>query len=738
MPAKQNQQPSQLIAISTTINKNMNMQSNETAISKAWDKIAPTWPLQNIIACNPLQGFENLEFTQALKLADKFFRQKDVPLEIETINEISIKWLQKYFDMGQATITMPNKEDGLYKSWKDLVIFDTKLHQNNPLTKHLLDNLPTNSKDAIQQSIQALKINQTEEELFLALMLTTLNGWSSYVKYLGDWSNHKDENIKYDYLALRLVITQIIWPKATTELINWFNKLNNQQDFDKLGEQIKQNETAYQHDLLQQLNENKEITTTKTKYDAQLVFCIDVRSEPFRRSLEQVGNYQTFGFAGFFGIPTAITNKITGESYAACPVLLSPKHNIIEKPHCEHHHHHHGKNIKQSAKKTYQSLKYNFTAPLPLAEAIGIWSGLWMFIKTFSPKLAKQISNKTNAALKQNVETKPDISSISFEDQCSYALGNLKAMGMVDNFSDIVILCGHGSHSENNAFASSLDCGACAGRHGDSNAKILAQILNNPKIRQYLKENQINIPNGTEFVAAKHNTTTDEVEIYDCTNNKITKIKQDLQKAQTLTNELRAKEMGCKNNQKDLKKFFFNRANSWSEVQPEWGLAKNAAFIVGPRDLTKNIDLQGRSFLHSYNHNVDKDCAILNLILNAPMVVGQWINTQYLFSTLDNTAFGAGSKISHNVVGKIGIMQGNGSDLMHGLPSQSVKVDDRTPYHQLLRLSTFVYAPLKKVEKVVNESQKLQELFKNSWVTLFCIDPETNMTHQLTNQLKWE
>ncbi|MBL6665215.1 MAG: DUF2309 domain-containing protein [Rickettsiales bacterium] len=716
----------------------MNTQPNEKAIHKAWEKIAPTWPLQNIIACNPLQGFEHLEFTQALKLADKYFQQKEFPLHVEKINEISIKWLQKYFDMGQATLAMPNKEEGLYQSWKKLVIFDKTLHQNNPQHTNLLRNLASNSKDAIQQSIKTLHISEKDEEVFFTLMLTTLNGWSSYVKYLGDWSTQKDDMIKYDYLALRLIITQIIWPDAVLGLMNWFKKLHNKRDFDKLTQTIKKNETTYQHRLLQAINDNKNITKAKTKYDAQLVFCIDVRSEPFRKSLESVGNYQTFGFAGFFGIPTAITNTITGESYAACPVLLSPKHNVIEKPSCEHHHYHHGKHIKQSAKKTYQSLKYNFSSPLPLAEAIGIWSGIWMFIKTFSPKLAKKIRHHTNKILKQNIDSKPDISSISFDDQCSYALGNLKAMGMVDNFSDIVIFCGHGSHSENNAFASSLDCGACAGRHGDSNAKILAQILNNPKVRKHLASHNIKVPDSTEFVAAKHNTTTDEVEIYDCDNDQITSIKNDLTKAQSLTNELRAKEMGCKNNKKNLKKFFFNRANSWSEVQPEWGLAKNAAFIVGPRDMTKNINLEGRSFLHSYDYEIDHDCTILSLILNAPMVVGQWINTQYLFSTLDNTAFGSGSKISQNIVGKISIMQGNGSDLMHGLPSQSVNINDQTPYHQTLRLSTFVYAPLAKVEKVINESPKLQELFKNNWVHLFCVDPTTDMNYQLNNELKWE
>ena len=134
--------------------------------------------------------------------------------------------------------------------------------------------------------------------------------------------------------------------------------------------------------------------------------------------------------------------------------------------------------------------------------------------------------------------------------------------------------------------------------------------------------------------------------------------------------------------------------------------------------MTKNIDLEGRAFLHLYDYRQDPDGTILTLILTAPMVVAQWINSQYLFSTLDNVADGSGSKVTKNITGKIGVMQGNASDLMSGLPLQSVYSSDKEAYHETVRLMTIVYAPSSFIDKIIAKQSVLQKLFRNGWVLL--------------------
>lgn len=85
-----------------------------------------------------------------------------------------------------------------------------------------------------------------------------------------------------------------------------------------------------------------------------------------------------------------------------------------------------------------------------------------------------------------------------------------------------------------------------------------------------------------------------------------------------------------------------------------WGLAGNAAFIVAPRSVTAGLDLQRRTFLHSYEAEVDTDGSALETILTAPLVVARRINCQYYFSTVSPQVFGAGTKTIHNVVGESG------------------------------------------------------------------------------------
>jgi uncharacterized protein len=178
------------------------------------------------------------------------------------------------------------------------------------------------------------------------------------------------------------------------------------------------------------------------------------------------------------------------------------------------------------------------------------------------------------------------------------------------------------------------------------------------------------------------------------------------------------------------------RSVDWSQVRPEWGLSGNTSFIIARRELTKGLNFAGRVFLHSYDYREDQTFRLLEVILTGPQVVGQWINMEHYFSTVDNEVYGSGSKVYHNVVGRVGIMSGPWSDLRLGLARQTV-MNGETPYHEPVRLLTVVEAPRAGIEKLIGRHELLQHLYHNEWVHLAAIDPEDGALYRYRPSGTW-
>ena len=721
-------------------------------VDNAAQRIAPVWPLETFIACNPLQGFEAESFEEALALGS--FRRKEAPRNraLENVNLQMIKWCGGFFDAGQGAIEMPYKDKGFYYGFLKLACFDKRIHDNKKEAKQWLMTLPESAEETIILCLQKLKVPIEKAEEFITQTFLYLPGWAGFVTWKTHWHNptttDKQPVTLTDFLAVRLVITCLLWPDAAQEK-------KNEEDGSLVQEalkEIKSNEKHYEQALLTTLLPEVNQSAIKTKRaDAQLVFCIDVRSEPIRRAIEKQGDYETLGFAGFFGIPIRVQEFESGKTKDCCPVLLKPRYRVDEKPSGANsfliEQHQQGKTIKTALGSVYRELKYNFATPFALVETLGAWCGLKMVLQSLAPSYTKKTSHVLNHLIAPQLQTEPSFElnednvehGIALSAQIDYAETVLRLMGLTSDFAKLIILCGHGSTTENNPYASALDCGACGGNHGGMNAKLLAAILNKAEVRRALEDKGIHIPIDTVFYGALHNTTTDSIELYNLNTVKIlypelvNQLRVDLEEAKSSNNLERGRKLNSTHAEQDIQR----RSQDWSETRPEWGLARNAAFIVAPRSLTKNINLDGRCFLHSYDWKEDHEGSFLETILTAPMVVAQWINTQYLFSTLDNVAYGSGSKITHNVTGKMGIMQGNGSDLMHGLPLQSVMCSDETLYHQPQRLLAVVYAPQALVSKIIERQAILKKLFFNEWVHLIIIEPSDGRAYKLNQKGNW-
>ncbi len=532
-------------------------------------------------------------------------------------------------------------------------------------------------------------------------------------------------------------------------------------------------ESSYRKKLIQRLaNHNAAPSTnedrTENRPRAQLVLCIDVRSESFRRHIEAEGLYVTFGYAGFFGIPISFQAFDSSARAALCPVIVPPGFNVDEVPRGGEegplNHYAVGSRWNQLGAHLFHALKSNPVSSLMLIDVLGLFFSARLFGKTFLRMPYEAIKARVHDWFIRSVATQIPVDRMEDgedghaeppagpphgftpEEQATFVEKGLRAIGLTRNFGRFIVLCGHGSTSDNNPFFAAYNCGACGGGHGDPNARVFAAMGNRRHVRRALKEHGLDIPDDTWFLAAKHNTATDRVSFYDVQDvptshaDDLRRLTEDLEEAgrhQALERCHRIPQAPTDISPQSATDHMLSRTVDWTNVRPEWGLSSNAAFILGRRSLTKDLDLGGRVFLHSYDPDADTEGAILEALMNAPVVVAQWISMEYYFSAVDPVVYGSGSKVTHNVVAGVGVMHGSHGDLQSGLPLQSVNNGPRH-YHEPVRLLVIVDAPRSRIAAVIAKHTQLQYLFQNQWIGLVAMDPVTRDFHRFRPDATWE
>jgi uncharacterized protein len=501
------------------------------------------------------------------------------------------------------------------------------------------------------------------------------------------------------------------------------------------------------------------------------VFCIDVRSEVFRRALESTGPHiQTRGFAGFFGLPIAYRPLGTALVRPQLPGLLLGSHVVSEFSDDASL----GEALSRQRKRgldlrsRWHEFRTGASSGFSFVESCGLFYGAKLLRKSL-PSLVDAVPVEQTglsgsrgvaswgaamadegSTLRPRWNASPASSQADVAAQCDVAVNVLGAMGWDAAMaaSRLVLLAGHGSQSANNPHAAGLDCGACGGQTGEVNARVLAALLNDAQVREGLLARGLALTAHTQFLAGLHNTTTDEVMLYDLDllpashSADLAELTQNLSSAGSSARAERAPSLDLKvepsaSQPAQLFREIKARANDWAEVRPEWALANNAAFIVAPRWRTAHLNLSGRAFLHDYDWQQDGQLGLLELIMTAPMVVANWINMQYHASTVDNARYGSGNKLLHNVVGgRLGVFEGNGGDLRIGLPWQSVHDGDRLR-HTPLRLSVFIEAPQVSIDSVIAKHGVVRQLVENEWLHLFQIDPMRSEISQ-RQQGRWK
>jgi len=665
-----------------------------------------------------------------------------------------------YFDEHQAD-WQPERTQGLYAFWRDTLTHDhgIGLLMGVPHLGRTLDALPATRQDAERWVMKRLGLPQAVWADYLEAVLLTVNGWASWCAYLG-WQagqEGRDDSHLRDLLAIRLAWGVILLEckdgDASTQAFTALQQAWRQapavlQDAEQalLIDEVWQValEIGYQRNLAQRLLSVGGESAAPQAPEVQAAFCIDVRSEPLRRALEAVWPaVQTVGFAGFFGLPVAYTPLATQARRPQLPGLLAPAMEVTDRVAAS------GTADSESTAALTDAAGRSRRDLFALSDqwhAASRWPGAaFSFVESvgfgYFGKLGQWLLPSRESRARDDLAglparyrpiCRPQLVGLDLEARVSLAARVLHAMGLEKNLAPLVLLVGHGSQSANNAHAASLDCGACCGQTGEVNARSLAQLLNEPAVRQGLQAQGVAITEHTWFVAALHNTTTDEIEGFDLDllppawRARWDRLQGVFAQACDQVRRERAPQLGLnpRTPHIELLDQLRRRANDGAQTRPEWGLAGNAAFLIAPRQRSQGAVLEGRSFLHDYDASQDSDGSVLELLMTAPMLVTHWINWQYHASTCDPLRLGSGNKVLHNVVGgTIGVFEGNGGDLRIGLSQQSLH-DGEHWVHEPLRLTVVIDAPQQAIDAVIGKHAVLQQLLDNDWLHLWRFDQE--------------
>ncbi len=647
-------------------------------------------------------------------------------------------WASGLFDTGQALWVLPEDRP----AW-----IDWRRYASHDLTPEIFglkgfaaraDAAPSDADRFIAAALRELGVPQAGLESYCHQLLFSLGGWAQLARYRlwqAELEGGTDTTLR-DLLAIRLFWETALLCHAGDAISDtWSETAARHAEAPRVSEDMALDtvlqtaaELGAQRALQATLAESAP-SAQEQRPVLQAAFCIDVRSEVFRRALESCDPaIETIGFAGFFGLATAHRSFASDVVEKRLPVLLNPGVKSVSGTEADR---------PADLASRYRARAVRAWGRFKLAAVSS-----FAFVESAGPfYLAKLVSD----GLGLHGHHAPDDPAprldpaLQHEELVDAGETILRAMSLTSGFAKWVLIAGHGANVVNNPHESALHCGACGGYSGEVNARLLAGLLNSAEVRVGLAARGIDIPSDTVFIAGLHDTTTDTVTLYDSDPGTevpeadLRTLRGWLGKAGERARAERAGRLPNASSGNAIPR----RARDWSEVRPEWGLAGCNAFIAAPRARTLGKGLSGRSFLHSYDWRSDEGFKVLELILTAPVVVASWISLQYYGSAVAPAAFGAGNKLLHNVVGGIGVLEGNGGPLRVGLPWQSVSDGDGL-VHAPLRLSVCVEAPREAIADILERHPGVRALFDNGWLHLFAMDDAGALAWRYRGGLDWE
>lgn len=746
------------------------------------------------------------------------------------VDELMIRFIAAYLDQGYAGTPLPAGEQGYWASF--LVLYGRPAllapRWRRSLARELgaIREAKLSPLEVIQSSLEQLGISAAEQQDYIAGALLSLRGFAGMI-----WQTESRPDLfrkpsppgtLIEFLAVRLLLLRMARQRKDApqlqnraEVQNHPDRLRGVRDAEQQAfllfelaqvlewtpERLQGLRPPQWQSLLQELDEFCDHQRRRIFHAAferclakmtlrafslraaappirpaspwlQVVCCLDAREESLRRNLEELDPaIETFGIAGFFGVPMYYRGVGDASYSAQCPIVMKPQHWVIEEPvyslEESERSRARARRLIGNAQRRLRSQSRGSLggaivstllgplATIPMLSRILLPRATAMMNRTarqfiapptitrlrleraagfapapFTASRDRKAAESTTGAEGHGAEPLTGDEGLGFTlDEMTQMSGKaLRDMGLTQ-FAPLVILLGHGSGCLNNPHESAYHCGACAGNAGGPNARALAMMLNDARVRRQLATTGLAIPEETYFIGGQHNTATEEMMFFDLELLPTPKVKS-VRAAGRLLGEAakRNAHERCRRFQSadlDLSLdeallHVQNRSEDLAQTRPEYGNGTNAISFVGRRSRIRGLFLDRRSFMMSYDPTQDTaDSAILSRILAAVVPVCEGINLLYTLSAIDPIGWGAGTKLPHNVTSLIGVMDGAASDLRTGLPWQGVDI------HEPVRLLFIIETTTDAILKIMAENATIDRIFRNHWAHLAVLDPQS-------------
>jgi uncharacterized protein YbcC (UPF0753/DUF2309 family) len=490
--------------------------------------------------------------------------------------------------------------------------------------------------------------------------------------------------------------------------------------------------------------------TSGKRSSFQLITCIDDREESFRRHLEEIApDCETFGTAGFFAVAMYYRGASDAHYRPLCPVVIKPSHYVRESA---------AYSLTGSSRQRAETRRLLGTATRQwhmssrsllggiLTTMLGSLASIPMITRVLFPRLTAQARRLVGAFVEPPPVTELQILRIadppgpenenlgySYDEMCANVERVLRDIGLTRGFSRLIILTGHGSGSLNNPHESAYNCGACSGGRGGANARAFAQMANDPHVRGRLARNGLAVPDDTVFLGAYHNTCDEDVVFYDL--DRLPRShREEFEEVRRLIDQARERNAHERSRRfesaplglspREALEHVETRAEDLSQARPEYNHATNALCLVGRRDWSRGLFLDRRAFLCSYDPTQDDaDSTILARGLAAVIPVCAGISLEYYFSRVDEVGYGCGSKLPHNIVSLLGVMEGASGDLRPGLSMQMTEI------HEPMRALFVIETTPKAMLSIMDRNPTIGRLVRNDWAQMATLDPSSRAIH---------